>query len=213
MAEGVIHERVAPGTVRLPDQVVKGLDEAWARSQKSGHEERGGNIVKTYWGGEYDFRHGGDKDSTDKDSWMPDRKDKRTGQEFIGTYHTHDYAGEKHEYPYGTFSDSDVANIADMEDRLKLVRSGDRTFMLSRTQEFDAMAKKYENDPEAMAAFQMQIRDTYNAAYKKALGGDASRNPEALEAGVRAAAQKYHLLYYSGQGAMLRRVAGGPPAK
>jgi hypothetical protein len=211
MAEGPIRESAAPSTVQLPDQIVRGLDEAWDRSQNANHDERGGNIIRSAWGGEYDFRHGGKRDEADRDSWMPDRSDVRTGQEFLGTYHTHDATHDKEPYDSVGFSDADVGNLATMEDRVKLLRSGSMTYMLARTKEFDELAKQHSS-PEAEQAFRADMVKYFNAAYDEVEQGDPSKHVQALEAATQAAAQQYHLLYYQGEGAKLRR-AGAPPPK
>ncbi len=214
MAHNVLDESAAPSSVRLPDQIVRGLDDAWARSQQSDHEERGGNIVKTARTGEYDYRPGGDTRPGDRYGWTPDRSDVGFKQDFIGTYHTHDSTHDKPAYDSVGFSDGDISNLATMEDHLKLVRSGADTYMLARTKEFDQLAKQYDDgDPAHLAKFQREIEATYNAAYNKVYNGDPRNHQAATEAGTQAAAQTYHLLYYKGQGAMLQRAGAAATKK
>lgn len=213
MAEGTIHEDHAPSAVQLPDGVVKGLDRAWDTSQAENHDERGGNIVKTYWGGNYQTRQGGDLRNSDNDTFEPKRTDELPGQKHIGTYHTHDSTHDKQPYDTVTFSNSDVANMSTMEDRVKIVRSGKETYMLARTKEFEAMEKQVDGDTERENEFHDEMHATYLAAYNAVLKGDPANFQAASEAGVQAAAAKYHLLYYKGQGARLQRVGGEPPSK
>lgn len=205
MAQGSIREGWAPKTVRIPDEVDRDLDEAWKQSQADGNEH-GGNIVRTY-GGKYDLRLGG---TGDPDTFWPDEKDVGIGQEHVGDAHTHPGATPD------SFSDDDVANMADHQRRISLMRAAGQTHMLARTKEFDAMVAQVEKEKdgeklmEDRAAFRAQMKATYNAAYQRVLNGDPKNHSAAVEAGTQAAASKYHLLYYRGAGAELSRV-GGPP--
>jgi hypothetical protein len=222
LAQGSLPEVAAPEDVRLPDKVVAGLDDAWQRSQRAGHRERGGNVVRTY-GGDYEYRPGG-FEYDDRDTWEPNRKDKGRTQQLVGTYHSHDYTqGNKQgQYPHneGSFSDSDVANLADLEDHFKLVRSGDTTYMVARTREFDEMVRANEADRsdeaariKAREAFKQGMRDVFNEPYEAILTADPSKQPEALEAGVKAVARQFHLLYYEGKGGTLHRVSDDKEGK
>lgn len=77
--------------------------------------------------------------------------------------------------------------------------------MLAKTKEFDAMVENADN----LDALGDQMMKAYNTTYAEALGGDPSKHAAAIEAATQATAKQYHLLYYSGRGANLKR-AGGP---
>lgn len=217
MAQGTIAEAAAPRTVRIPDAVGKGLDEAWTKTvntaAKGPAKEYGGNIVRTY-GGEYKARGSGGESTH---MFEQDEHDVPRWGELTGVYHTHlydDIPGQ----PHSTFSEGDVSSFASHDQNISLLRSGDMTYMMARTKEFEAMQAEIEKETDGeklmakRAQFQQQIEKFYNGVYKKA-GGDENR-AKAMDAAMAATAKQYHLAYYAGKGNNLSRVgAPAQPAK
>lgn len=185
--------------MRLPPEIVKELDDLWKRSTAT-NQEQGGNIVRTY-GGAYDIRVGGHY--SDESTWDPNSDDVGVGQQYIGLAHTHPYQ----DFAHGTFSPDDLINVADYDQKISLVRSGPMTFMVARTKEFEAMLAQVEKEPdsrklvERREAFKHQMREVFEAAFTAHKGPF----PEQLEAGVLAVCDRYHLIYYAGQGGALER--------
>lgn len=200
IALGRMHERMAPSSVRLPDAVVKGVQKAWEKSAKDGNEY-GGNIVRTY-GGAYEMKHGGQH--SDDDEWMPNEKDTGFGGDMLGFVHTHPYHQEG--YEFGTFSDADVANLCDYDTRLSIVRSGRYTFMLVKTKEFDEKMHREvesEKDPGRLVEKRERFKADMMRCWNAASNAHEGSFPDKLEAGVLAVCEKYHLVYYAGEGAQL----------
>lgn len=202
LTRATIQEHWAPNTVDLPKEVVDGLADAHRRTLKDGMEH-GGNVLKS----------GGTKDRTSmkytgggsSHGFWPE-PEKTDGKTRVGGYHTHPLdAGMTDD----TFSDGDFSNMLDPGNRVSLQRAGDNIHMLARTKEFEKMM----NAAEDLDEFGKQMEASYNAVYNKVIGkdqNDPQKRQAALEAATRATAEKYHLLYYSGRGAQLQRVAGGP---
>jgi hypothetical protein len=113
-------------------------------------------------------------------------------------------------------------NMASHDLPLSILRSGSNTtYMLARTKQFQRMLAEIENSydgdgaalEERRRAFSNGMENTFEAAYQAALEQQPGDFPGAVEAAGIAVAQKYHLLYYKGTGANLRRIGGGPPVK
>lgn len=201
---GSFAEGNLPDQFVMPESVKRGIDKAYAESIKSGYYERGGNIVKNYGAG-YSTRQGGDNydDKKDEGSWGPDSKDVGIGQKLVGDYHSHAYRDGRE----GTFSEQDMAALVDMAGRISMIRSGSKTFLLTKTREFDAMVKQTEDsDPEEanlkINAMKGQMMRFYNAAVDRS---KALSEEEKWEEAARATAAKYHLGYYQGTGTKLDR--------
>ena len=105
---------------------------------------------------------------------------------------------------------------------ISLLRSGSNTtYMLARTKQFqkqlDAIENSYDGDNEKLEKKRRELNQAMEAAYEAAYQAALKKNPKdfpaAVEAGGVAVANKYHLLYYKGTGANLRRIGGGPPMK
>jgi hypothetical protein len=178
---------------------VTALDKAWSDSLTTPQEqEQGGNVVRTY-GGEYKLRRGTDHTGN---MFEPDPNDVGRTETLVGIAHTHPYRDEGQDH--GTFSGQDLGNMVQEDQPLKVLRSGPFTYMIARTREFDAIVARYD---KANTSFELQKQ--INATFDKAFDAKAGDFPEKLEAGVLAVCAEYHLVYYEGQGANLRRVSGG----
>lgn len=205
LALGKIHKHSGPKSVRLPPDVVKALEVAWQRTKKDG-KEHGGNLVRTY-GGNLDVRHGGNSGEFN-DEWTADHADRGLGGDFLGTVHTHPYDKKKEGTDHGSFSGDDLANLSNHDARMSIVRSHDYTYMVVKTKEFDEkLHREVDSEPDSREqvfkheAFKAQMKRCFDAAFDAQEGGHAAK----IEAGVKAVCDRYHLIYYVGQGAQLSR--------
>ena len=201
VASGSIREGHSPSKVILPQAVADGLDGAWQDSFVDGQPlEQGGNIVRNY-DGTYAVRRG---DATDRTTFEADYHDVGWTQELVGVMHTHpNVRGEAN-----SFSEPDFTSMLAESQPINLLRSEDTTYMVARTREFDAMAAHYEAD-ERLDELEDEIYDCFDNVYGRTEGTHA----EKLEAAVLAVCQRFHLVYYRGEGRELSRVSPRPRGK
>lgn len=132
----------APATVRLPTSLVDALDELWDESYRpdGSPQEQGGNLVRNY-SGSYEFRR---EEGYKEDKFDPDYDDVGWSQELVGVAHTHPY--ENRDNVGASFSAMDLAGITAEEEgqTLNIMRSGDMTFLVARTKEFDKLVARHE---------------------------------------------------------------------
>lgn len=193
----------APATVRLPTSLVDALDELWADSYRPDGtpREQGGNLVRNY-GGSYEFRR---EEDDRKDKFDPDYSDVGWSQDLVGVAHTHPYAERR--LVGATFSATDMAGISSEDEgqTLNIMRSGDMTFLVARTKEFDKLVARYEAEGN-LGQLYGKIYDCY-ARVRDATEGSFH---EKLEAAVIAVCREFHLEYYRGHGDTLSRVSERP---
>jgi hypothetical protein len=207
LAVATADERSTPQYVRLPANIVKELDRAWQDSL-AGKEEReqGGNLVRNM-GGSYEIRRG-----ANEDKHMFDQDDSDVGwtQKLVAQVHTHPYRDEKEQVPeqFATFSEGDFDSLMRSDAHMSVLRSGPYTFMLSKTKQFEAMVEATNNDENKLSALAQRMTDVYDNAFDATEGSFS----EKTEAGVLAVCQRFHLVYYSGQGSDLSRKTARAPA-
>lgn len=194
----------APETIKLPKAVEKALDTLWKDSHRpdGSMQEQGGNLVRNY-GGSYEFRR---EDGFDDSTFDPDYGDVGWTQSLVGVVHTHPYANPAHEG--ASFSAADMASISGEEESqpLNILRSGDMTFVVARTKEFDKIVARYEANDDQTGLYKAMY-DCYENAFAAAEG----TFQEKIETAVLAVCKAYHLEYYEGRGATLHRVTGASP--
>lgn len=164
------------------------------------NQEQGGNLVRTY-GGKYELKRTHDE-ADDDDTYHTDTSNVGRFDRHVGIVHTHPLDDQAPDYV--GFSDVDLAGLVEEDQPLNILRSGNQTYMIARTKEFDALIDK-NNDPEKLAELRMAIHRTYSAAHDAERAAGGSR-PSAVEAGVIAVCRTFHLVYYWGQGQDLHRV-------
>jgi len=207
LAVATADERSTPAYVRLPANIVNELDRAWQDSL-AGKEEReqGGNLVRNM-GGSYEIRRG-----ANEDKHMFDQDDNDVGwtQKLVAQVHTHPYRDEKEQVPeqFATFSEGDFDSLMRSDAHMSVLRSGPYTFMLSKTKQFQAMVDATNNDENKLSALAQRMTDVYDKAFDATKGSFS----EKTEAGVLAVCQRFHLVYYSGQGSDLSRKTARAPA-
>ncbi|HSD91215.1 MAG TPA: hypothetical protein VLB44_27015 [Kofleriaceae bacterium] len=200
VANSHTREAAAPSHVRLPPAVVRSLDEMWAESNTK-NQEQGGNVVRTY-GGHYEMKRTHDS-SDDSETYNVNTGNVGRFDHHVAIAHTHPV--DKSSPDFVGFSIDDLVGIVDEEQPLNILRSGNQTYMISRTKEFDALVDKTNNDPEKLSDLRSAMRDTYMAALHAELQAGGSRS-SSVEAGVIAVCRTFHLIYYWGQGQDLHRV-------
>lgn len=191
----------APDTLTLPPAAVAALDLLWKDSHLADGsvQEQGGNLVRNY-GGSYEFRRGKGHNSR---QFEPDYNDVGWSQSLVGVVHTHPYTNRDNDG--ASFSSSDLASISAEEESqtLNILRSGDMTFVVARTKEFDKIVARYEADNNANGLY----RAMYDC-YENVFAATEGTYKEKIEVAVRRVCQEFHLEYYEGRGATLTRVTG-----
>lgn len=205
LAVGTTDERHSPDYIRLPQNIVKALDQAW-KDSLSGKKEReqGGNLVRNS-DGSYDVRR-----RANEDHRMFDQDDSDVGwrQSLVAQVHTHPYRDEKDQVPeqFATFSEGDFDSLMRSDAHMAVLRSGPYTFVLSKTKQFEKIVNALGSDEEKLSAFAQQM----TAVYDKAFDATTGMFSEKCEAGVMAVCEKFHLVYYTGQGSDMTRKTKKP---
>ncbi len=207
LARAAPDEAHAPEVIQLPPSVVEALERAWRDSVPDGAPEReqGGDLVRTY-GGSYELHRGDGASAGEYDQYSA-----HVGRldDFVAIVHTHPYRDDKiAEGPrQGSLSAQDLSYIANEDQNLNSLRSGPMTFMVAKTKQFLKLAKQHE-DKDTSLELAKAMLEVHDETYKATRGVFADR----LEAAVRAVCNRFHLLYYEGQGAELHRVntSGSP---
>jgi len=193
----------APATVRLPTSLVDALDELWDESYlpDGAPQEQGGNLVRNY-SGSYEFRR---EEGYLANKFEPDFNDVGWSQELVGVVHTHPY--ENRELVGATFSATDLADISSEDEgqTLNVIRSGDMTFLVARTKEFDKLVARYEATGD-LGQLYGKIYECYGRVRDQTEGTFHQK----LEAAVIAVCREFHLEYYRGHGDTLTRVSERP---
>ena len=199
VASGELPVDDAPDSIRVPQEVVDGMQDAWDDSMPGGRsQEQGGIIVEE--DDQYEWKRG---DAGDSGSFSPNYDDLEDGEDLVGVGHTHPYDETEGGFEDVTFSGQDLARLVFVEDDIAVVQSGESLFLAARTQEFDQMLEGL-SEKDKLALFN-EMKDTFDEAYGDAKGSFQDR----VRAGVLAVVDEYHLLYYEGKGNTLHRVGGG----
>lgn len=204
---GINDDRLAPSEIRLPGSVVSAIEKAWQDSLAQHPErEEGGNLVRTY-GGAYQLRRTeGYKD----DAFEPDPHDVGWTETMVGTVHTHPYRDEHEKNPdrmptdYATVSAPDLDSVVNGDGPLFIVRSGPFTYVIAKSKQFNQLVERHEKDG-TLGELVMEMEGLSNRIFDAAKGNMSDR----LEHAIVAVCQAYHLVYYEGRGADLKR-GGGP---
>lgn len=193
-----LREGHAPSTVVLPEAVDQGLDDAAARAgEGERYKEQGGNILRNY-DGSYEARQA---EEGNHNTFEPDYNDVGMTEELVGVMHTH----RTYDDEPSTFSHADFASLTAEGQPLNFLRSGEMTFMIARTREFDQLVAKYEA-MEKLDELERRIFDCWENVYDRTKG----RHSEKLEAATLAVCKEFHLVYYKGEGRELKRVSPRP---
>ncbi|CAN5689306.1 hypothetical protein BH11MYX3_BH11MYX3_36920 [soil metagenome] len=197
MTEGATKLGDAPTSVGLPQAAQDGLQHAWDASVKGGHkQEYGGNLTRDVHNGHmtsYGWRAG--KPVKD-DTFLPDPDDHGKDQRVVAVGHTHGYASGAEDV---TFSGDDIAGMVDSTNNLDLLQSGTSRYMISRTAEFEARIKNFDEDQ--LSALRSDIEGTWT----KAFAGKGTIQERSEQATV-ATCRRFQLAYYRGTGAKLDRI-------
>ena len=107
----------------------------------------------------------------------------------------------------GTFSDADIRNLMTSDDKLKMLRSGDTNYLLTKTAELERMRKRQiaDADPQEQHIKEQALEREVTALYNEVLAATEGTHAMKLEAAARAVASRYYLGYYQGAGDLLKR--------
>ena len=178
-----------PKQFELGEQVAQQMDTLWQKSvqdiDKGVVKEHAATLVE---GHEGELKLVNPVEGT-SNSVMPNL-DIAEDEEFVGTFHTH-----PHEEGITTaFSDQDIASALETQEKVSLVRSGDDTYALVRT---DLTLEEVDTDELREAFDQELIRhmDDPNVSFSEAVH---LTNIEMC--------RRYGLAFYKGQGGSLTEV-------
>ena len=109
---------------------------------------------------------------------------------FVGTFHTHPYA----EGTTATFSGQDIASALETQEKVSLVRSGDETYALART----------DLTPEAVDAD--EVREAFDQEVLRHTDDPNISFSEAVYLANIEMCRRYGLAFYRGKGGTLTEV-------
>lgn len=197
-----VSEADAPKNVKLPKELVQGMQKAWDGSLPGGKsQEQGGFLVKNK-DDKYEWRAGAAGDSG---SFSPNYSDIKAGEKEVALGHTHPYDKSEGGYTNVPFSGQDLARQVYVNDPLSVVQSDKGMFGSARTKEFEKMLEGL--DDKGKKKLFDEMKKGWDDTYKKSKG----QLPDRADAATKAIAHKYHLLYYKGTGDTMNLVDTAPP--
>ena len=189
-----------PESMELPKELTDGMQAAWDASFPGGKsQEQGGILVKTAQG-KYEWRAG---KAGDSGSFTPNTGDLKSGETLIAVGHTHPYDASEGSTTGVAHSGGDIATMIYYDNPIEIVQSGPKTFVVTRTKEFQALVSKADT-PLKKKALHDEIDAAWNTAFAKAQGDGVDFVP-AVEAAVAAVCEKYQLVFYEGAAGKLAR--------
>jgi len=126
------------------------------------------------------------------DASTPNYEDVLAGEHLVASGHTHPYRDKE-----AAFSGADLGNMALHSEDVKFARSGDATYAVARTAEFQKLLEQLGG-----SRLKDRMVESYQGAFDSAKGSLQKRS----EAATQAVCEEYHLLFYKGSGATLDRV-------
>lgn len=174
-----------PEQIELGQPVAQEMDTLWQKSvqdvDKGVVKEQAATLVR---GQEGELKLVNPVEGTEN-SVIPNL-DIAEGEEFVGTFHTH---------PHETaFSAQDIASAIEDQEKISLVRSGDETYALVRT---DKTIKEVDAD---------EVKDAFDQEVLKYLEDPNVSRPEAIYVANIEMCRRYGLAFYQGKGGSLREV-------
>lgn len=187
----VVPQDVSGSSAELPEQIELGLsvaqemDTLWQKSvqdvDKGVVKEHAATLVK---GQEGELKLVNPVEGTENSITL--NLDIAEGEEFVGTFHTH---------PHETaFSGQDIASALEDQEKISLVRSGDETYALVRT---DKTPQEVDAD-EVREAFDQEV-------FKHSKGPNVSWSEAIYLANIEMC-RRYGLAFYHGKGGSLKEV-------
>ena len=175
----------------LPKELTDGMHDAWGKSFPGGKSQEHGGLLATEKDGSHKWKPGA---SGTSGTFQPNYGDIGADEKLAASGHTHPYDASEGGMTDVAFSGPDLANLVWQSERVKVVRSGDAMFMVTKTAEFEKLVqgKKTPADREAM---QTEMKKTWNDTFAGAKGKFVER----VEAAVKAVCSKYHLVFYKGK--------------
>jgi len=178
-----------PKRIELGEQVAQQMDTLWQKSvrdiDKGEVREHAATLVKGQNG---ELKLVNPVEGT-SNSVVPNL-DIAEDEEFVGTFHTHPHEGGI----TTAFSDQDIASALESQEKVSLVRSGDDTYALVRT---NLTPEEIDTDElrEAFDQEMLRYTDDPNVSFSDAVH---LTNIEMC--------RRYGLAFYKGQGGSLREV-------
>lgn len=199
-----VAEKDAPKHIVIPPPLVEGMQKAWDGSLPAGKSQEQGGILVRNKDGSYEWKAGAAGSSG---SFQPNYGDKGKDQTLVALGHTHPYDATEGGHTNVPFSGQDLARQVYSDEPFNMVQSGKGTFGTARTAEFDKMVAGL--DEKAKKKMFQEMSKEWNSLFASGKG-DLAKNADSA---TRAICQKYHLLYYRGEGDSLDLVDTSPKAE
>jgi hypothetical protein len=196
---GDIKLKDAPETIKLPEELTKGMDEAMGKSFPGGKsQEQGGILVENLKDGSFEWKEGPPGTSG---TFEVNYKDVGPDQKLVSSGHTHPYDVSEGSHTNVGPSSGDVFDLVKAPEPTAMVQSGEGQFMSVKTEEFNQRVQGL--DAAGKQALQAEINRRWGEVYNDAL------KTMSMEDAARTANQIIHsefdLLYYEGKGGTLNR--------
>lgn len=199
-----IAEDAAPENVTLPEAYSKGMQTAWDGSLPDGKSQEQGGILVRNADDSYEWKAG---KAGKAGSFALNYGDVGPGETLVGSGHTHPYGSNDGSLDGATgvtFSGGDLGNMVTQKERVKVVQSGQKRFMVSKTKEWDGLVAA-ANTVDKKRKLSKDIKTLWSTTFK----GGKGTFQENCEQAVKAVCNKYHLVYYTGEGKELAKVETG----
>lgn len=187
----------APTEITLPKELVEGLQNAWDNSFPDGKSQEQGGILVRHQDHSYEWKTGKGTGST---SFRINYEDINKNETLALTGHTHPYDESEGAYTDVSFSGTDLANFVYGQESAKIVQSGKTLFLVAYTIRFNRLLKNL--GAKRKQKLYTQMNRTWLAVFSTHQGTEL----ECVEAAVKATCKRYRLLYYKGQGNLLKKV-------
>ncbi len=178
-----------PEQLELGEEVAQEMDTLWQKSvqdiDKGVVKEHAATLVK---GQEGELKLVNPVEGT-SNSVTPDL-DIAEDEEFVGTFHTHPYK----EGTTTAFSGQDIASALETQEEISLVRSGDETYALART----------DLTPEVLDAD--EVREAFDQEMLRHMDDPNVSFSEAVYLANIETCRRYGLAFYKGKGGRLTEV-------
>jgi len=187
----------APGKIELPKELIKGMLQSWKKSLPKGKSLEQGGILVRKKDGLYEWKPG--KPGT-SGAFTPNYGDVEADEKLVAVGHTHPYSKSEGGHTGVSFSGGDLASIVYEKNPLNIVRSGKKVFVLARTAKFNKLVKGLGDRGKK------NLHDKIEALWDKVFSAHTGNVKQAAHAATKAVCKKYHLVYYIGKGATLKKV-------
>jgi hypothetical protein len=179
----------APKAITLPRHVHKAMQTSYEKSFPDGRsQERGGTLVRDA-AGQVSVVH----ESSGTSGTFSPKRSVASGEQVIGTYHTHPYDESEGGHKGVSFSGADIAYAHHHQEPV-YVDAGNKQFMITPT----------AATPSVSSA---TLNSDWDAEFSRLLGEEGKSLAEASQQATNTVAQRYNMAYYEGEDGVLKKVS------